>query len=148
MRRLLLSVVLLFSITCSSPAQSLQLLTPKADGPVPALWGSVVSCLGDLRDTAQTLQRVTWMLRSPVLINGDTLIGQWSGDTIFLTEGHENDDWVIKHELVHHALSGPPMKTNPHPLMPFLACGVYVRPEHDNAVPLIMRKLRTQGGDS
>lgn len=128
--------------SCSAQSQAVtqRQIAPTPNSPIPLFWEMVKNCAGEYRDTTKTLEQVTWMLRSPITYHGDTLQGEWANDTIYLTEG-QFDDWVIAHELLHHALNGPSGE-NPHPLYPFLACGLLVRPGEDSTVPLVMRKLR------
>jgi hypothetical protein len=95
------------------------------------LWDSVVVCSGELRDTTQTFEEITFLLRDTTWVgvkNEDLLMGEWSADSIFITKGFELDGWVVAHEMLHHALNGPPTG-NPHPLTPFkFPCGLYDHP--------------------
>lgn len=84
------------------------------------IWDSVVACSGDRRDTTKTFEEIKFFERTPIVLQGDSLLGEWvSPDSIFLTEGYEYEGWIVAHEMLHHALNGPPTG-NPHPLDPFL----------------------------
>jgi hypothetical protein len=97
---------------------------------VRGLWDQVVACAGDSRDTSKTFEQITFMLRDSLASDapGVTTAGEWNADTVFITKGYQRDGWVVAHELLHHALNGPPTG-NPHPLTPFqFPCGLYTHP--------------------
>lgn len=102
-------------------------------------WDRVVACAGGARDTTKTLEQVVFLLRTPGarLPNGKLMKGQWvAPDTIFITQGYEHSGWIVAHELLHHALNGPPGLPVPgrteHPLNPFMfPCGLWNDPTAD-----------------
>jgi hypothetical protein len=100
-----------------------------------SLWSSVLPCADDKRVPEQNLKGLVWFLRDPVIIDRpfrehpDTTLGEWvpggavAPDTIYLSRGHESDGWVIAHELLHHAMAGPP-QGDPHPRYNFGKCNL------------------------
>lgn len=103
-------------------------LTP--DSTVEAVWERVVSCAGSHRDSTKTFAQIKFYERDTVpRPHGEPVLeGQWiAPDTIYLTKGFINDGWVVAHEMLHHALNGPPGDIK-HPIEPFMfPCNLYLK---------------------
>jgi hypothetical protein len=95
------------------------------------LWDKVVACAGPARDNAKTFEEIKFFLRRPTIFQGSPIKGEWvAPDTIYITAGYEREGWVIAHELLHHALNGPPGGEK-HPLNPFMfPCGLFEFQQH------------------
>lgn len=117
------------AVAAVAPGRVIERLFVSAD--VQATWERVVACAGELRDTSKTLDQVVFLLRTAGkrLPNATLIKGEWvAPDTIFVTQGYEHSGWIVAHELLHHALNGPP-GTIKHPLSPFLyPCGLWHDP--------------------
>jgi hypothetical protein len=103
-----------------SPQAPIERITP-VPGRVEVLWSLARLCAGRSLDSARSLREVKWFLRDRFPIPGGGIItGEWvPPDTILITRGFERDPWVITHELLHHALNGPPLPENPLELVHF-----------------------------
>jgi hypothetical protein len=93
---------------------------------VHALWERVIACAGPMRDTTQTFEGMTFYVRDSTYSEAGRLIkGEWTPPgTIYLTRGFETNGWVIAHEMLHHALNGPRLPADPHPMEAFIGCGL------------------------
>lgn len=101
---------------------------------VRATWARVVACAGAARDTTQTFDQIVFLLRSPgrSTPGGRPVKGEWvAPDTVLITQGWEHSGWVVAHELLHHAINGPPDRTNTHPPEVFMRCGLWYDPTGD-----------------
>jgi hypothetical protein len=110
------------------------------DSTVRRLWDRVVGCAGTQRDTSQTFEQIKFYERDTVYLDGLPLKGEWvRPDTIYLTTGFEMDGWVVAHEMLHHALNGPPAgkQDDPHVLAitSFLGCGLLELQQTRPAMP-------------
>jgi len=100
-------------------------------------WRRVTACATEHRDTTKTLDQVVFLLRTPGTRGptGKLLKGEYvPPDTIYVTQGYEHSGWIIAHELLHHALGGPPAKRygTAHPYVPFaFPCGLWDDPTSD-----------------
>lgn len=122
LQSLIITVLLLLPGIVRSQQQVIITPIVPADGSVRELWDYVVECSGPARDTTKTFEQIKFFERDSMYINGgkDLLIGEWvAPDSIFLTKGFITEGWVVAHEMLHHALNGPPGK-DPHPLVPFM----------------------------
>ena len=117
----------------------IQSITPINSARINALWELAKYCAGAARDTTKTLEEIHWFRRSRISLpfRRGLLLGQWvPPDTIYVTEGFDRDPWVLAHEMLHHALNGPPLPKDtmdlwtfdPHPPGQFAACGLAVHP--------------------
>jgi hypothetical protein len=93
------------------------------------VWDRVVSCAGAARDTTKTFEQIKFFQRDTVLMDGRVMKGEWvAPDTIFITTGFTHESWVVAHEMLHHALNGPPTgpREDPHvkAMVTFLGCGL------------------------
>lgn len=101
----------------------------RPDSSVRKVWDRVVSCSGAARDTSKTYEQIKFFQRDTVYMDGRVMKGEWvAPDSIFLTTGFERESWVVAHEMLHHALNGPPTapKEDPHvkAMVTFLGCGL------------------------
>jgi hypothetical protein len=123
MRGLLVALLLFLPQVAS--AQVRERLYP--DESVRELWNRVVACAGSERDTTKTLEQVVFLVRDSTYFQDQLLKGEWAApDTVYLTVGLENEGWVVAHELMHHALNGPPGPPSAkHPIELFTRCRLF-----------------------
>ncbi len=92
---------------------------------VKAQWEYVLACTGVTPQPGGKLEDVTWVIVPHGSMNTHTLTisGTWDnadGHTIRLDEWSTGSAWVVRHELLHHLLRGPPSdQGGPHPWAPF-----------------------------
>jgi hypothetical protein len=117
-------------------------LHPSDDGTVRKVWDQVVACAGPTRDTTKTFDQIKFFERDTVIAkSGRVIKGEWRNDSIFITKGFVDNSWVVAHEMLHHALNGPPNPNHDDPhvlaMAAFLGCGLaeFQEPK-PNAMPL------------
>lgn len=126
MRALVLALLLSLIPACATAQQTVTITELVPGAGVRELWVKVLSCAGSLHDTTKTFEQIRFFERDSTYdAAGDLVLGEWAPpDTIFLTSGFERIGWIVAHEMLHHALNGPP-GGNPHPLDPFMfPCGL------------------------
>lgn len=140
---LLLSLVLWVLFASVAFAQSPKVTQLYPGNGVRENWERVVACSGSDRDTTQTFEQIKFFERDS-LTDRPEILGEWvKPDTIYITKGHIFDGWIVSHEMLHHALRGPP-GVDPHPMAVFIRCGLasfqYVKPDSTRAAmaPIII----------
>lgn len=85
-------------------------------------WQYDLACTGLTPQAGGDLSDVKWQIVAhDDLVSGHLfLLGLWiPPDTIRLDTNFVTSTWVIRHELLHHLLRGPPPPLGPHPFNPF-----------------------------
>jgi len=127
--KLLIALSLLASPLAAQQRVHITPMSP-SDGNVERLWQRVISCAGPTRDTTKTFEQIKFFERDTVISkSGRVLKGEWvPPDTIYLTKGFAEDGWVVAHEMLHHALNGPPSPNGDDPhvvgMEAFINCGL------------------------
>ena len=85
-------------------------------------WQYDLACTGLTPALGGDLSDVKWQIvtHNGVVQNHTFLLGLWiPPDTIRLDTAYVHSKWVVRHELLHHLLQGPPAPLGPHPFNPF-----------------------------
>lgn len=121
-------MLLLLSLT-TIPLSS-QMVYPKAmpkatmDGTFVAdQWAYDLACTGLTPQPGGQLKDVIWFVGSneSMSVGHVVLHGLWvHPNIIYINEIDVHNEWVVRHELLHHLLRGPPLdQGGPHPWAPF-----------------------------
>ena len=105
----------------AAPPNGVRRLTPYPDpASLRAAWSYVQSCSGARPLPGHDLPHMTVLVSPELEEGGHHILAVWSpGDTILVDSASVGVEWVIRHELLHALLQGPPPPSPPHPLEPF-----------------------------
>jgi len=123
---LLVALGLATCAKCQQPhkaADSAAVATAKFLAFADSQWQYDLACTGLTPQPGGNLSDVKWQIIShDWLFEGHSfLLGLWiPPDTIRLDSAYAADAWIVRHELLHHLLRGPPPdQGGPHPWAPF-----------------------------